>query len=163
MTARTRGLAVLGLQLGLVLLLGGKLLLDRVQSPRVWVRTVPVDPDDPFRGRYVQLALVMRGEGFVRDSSGVLRGGRARLDVRGDSLVAVADSQGFAYIRDEYDGGVRLSEPVAFFIPERIADPSRRPAGEQLWAEVTVPRRGPPRPIRVGIARQGHVVPLGTD
>ena len=49
----------------------------------------------------------------------------------------------------------RLAEPVAFFIPEHVPDPSRRPAGEELWAEVTIPRSGPPRPIRLGVMKDG--------
>ena len=40
-----------------------------------------------------------------------------------------------------------LDRPIAFFIPEHIADPSRRPSGESLWVEVTIPKKGPPRPI----------------
>ncbi|MBA2458197.1 MAG: hypothetical protein H0V43_04470 [Gemmatimonadales bacterium] len=48
---------------------------------------------------------------------------------------------------------VVLVEPVAFFIPEHIPDPSVRPAGEEQWAEVTIPRRGPPRPIRLAVGR----------
>jgi hypothetical protein len=53
-----------------------------------------------------------------------------------------------------------LDDPVAFFIPEHIPDPSIRPTGEELWAEVTIPRRGPPRPIRLAIRRAGTLVPL---
>jgi len=54
-----------------------------------------------------------------------------------------------------------LDEPVAFFIPEHVPDPSRRAPGEELWAEVTVPEKGPPRPIRLGIKRDGVLTPLG--
>lgn len=53
-----------------------------------------------------------------------------------------------------------LVEPVAFFIPEHITDPSVRPAGEEQWAEVTIPRRGPPRPIRLAVGRNGRLMPL---
>lgn len=59
--------------------------------------------------------------------------------------------------------GEHIEEPVtvALFIPEDVADPSIRPAGETLWAEVTVPPAGPPRPIRLGIQRgDGPVEPL---
>lgn len=49
-------------------------------------------------------------------------------------------------------------ETVAFFIPEDVADPSIRPAGETLWVEVTVPRTGPPRPIQLGVSRNGDPV-----
>lgn len=56
----------------------------------------------------------------------------------------------------------RLDAPVAFFIPPDVEDPSRRPAGEQLWVEVTLPPDGPPRPIRLGLLRPGRakIVPL---
>jgi hypothetical protein len=51
-----------------------------------------------------------------------------------------------------------LAMPVAFFIPEHVADPSVRPAGETLWVEVTVPKRGPPRPIRLGVRKAGGAI-----
>ena len=54
---------------------------------------------------------------------------------------------------------VRL-DPVAFFIPESVVDPSIRQAGEELWVEVTVPRRGSPRPIRLGVKRDGVLTPV---
>jgi hypothetical protein len=49
---------------------------------------------------------------------------------------------------------------VAFFIPEHVPDPSVRPPGEELWAEVTIPGSGPPRPIRLGVMRQGRLTAL---
>jgi hypothetical protein len=49
---------------------------------------------------------------------------------------------------------------IAFFIPEHVADPSIRPAGEELWAEVTVPPKGPPRPIQLGVMKNGLLTPL---
>jgi len=54
-----------------------------------------------------------------------------------------------------------LAAPLAFFITEHIPDPSRRPPGEELWVEVTIPKKGPPRPIRIGIKKaDGPIVPL---
>jgi hypothetical protein len=50
---------------------------------------------------------------------------------------------------------------VAFFIPEHVPDPSRRPPGEQLWIEATIPKKGIPRPIRLGVRKgSGQIVPL---
>jgi hypothetical protein len=46
---------------------------------------------------------------------------------------------------------------IAYFIPEHAKDPSIRPAGEELWAEVTIPSSGPPRPIRLGVRRGGEL------
>ena len=59
---------------------------------------------------------------------------------------------------------VVLDEPVAFFIPEHVPDPSRRPPGEQLWVEATVPKKGAPRPIRLGVKKDdGPIVPLNIN
>jgi hypothetical protein len=52
------------------------------------------------------------------------------------------------------------SERLAFFIPEHIPDPSIRAADEELWAEVTLPRKGPPRPIRLAVKKDGVLTPL---
>lgn len=114
LTPALRGVVLALIHVMLVLGLGAKLLVDRNTLPREWVETMPVDPDLPIRGRYVQLRLKMEG-----------------------------------------------SPVVPFFIPEHVPDPSLRPAGETLWAEVTLPRRGPPRPIRLGIKRgDGPVEPM---
>jgi hypothetical protein len=56
-----------------------------------------------------------------------------------------------------------LAIPVAFFIPEHIPDPSIRQPGEELWVELTVPRDGPPRPIRLGVRRNGVLMPIDID
>jgi hypothetical protein len=52
------------------------------------------------------------------------------------------------------------SEQLAFFIPEHVPDPSIRPVGEELWAEVTLPARGAPRPIRLAVKKDGVLTPL---
>lgn len=55
---------------------------------------------------------------------------------------------------------VVLNEPLAFFIPEHVPDPSRRAAGEELWVEVTLPKKGPLRPIRLAVKKGGVLAPL---
>ena len=50
--------------------------------------------------------------------------------------------------------------PVAYFIPEHAQDPSRRAPGEELWVEATLPPKGPPRPIRLGVKKDGVLTPL---
>jgi hypothetical protein len=52
------------------------------------------------------------------------------------------------------------SERLAFFIPEHVPDPSIRAADEELWAEVTLPRKGAPRPIRLAVKKNGVLTPL---
>jgi hypothetical protein len=53
-----------------------------------------------------------------------------------------------------------LSETVAFFLPEHAKDPSWRKPGEELWVEVTVPKKGPPRPIQLAVKQGNSFTPL---
>ncbi|HVE79880.1 MAG TPA: hypothetical protein VNA89_13525 [Gemmatimonadaceae bacterium] len=153
---------VLGaLQLAIALSVAGTYLYDRATLPRVWARTVPVDPDLPIRGRYVRLWLAVTPEGLTaRDQSGWHR---VQLSAEGDRLVArpAQRSSGNSARYTERPGAWTLTQPVAFFISEHVADPSCRAEGEELWAEVSVPRRGPPRPVRLGVRRgDGAITPL---
>ena len=161
MTRRQAGLALALAHAALLSLLGAKLLADRATLPRGWARTLPYDPDLPIRGRYVRLRLEVPlepGPDSVPPPSHAVR-----LVVRDERVVAVPDDGAGTAVRIEPGpDGLRaaLSEPVAYFIPEHVPDPSIRPAGEELWAEVTVPRRGGPRPIRLGVRKAGKLSPL---
>ena len=161
MTARRAGIALAIVHVFLVGTLGLKLLADRARLPRAWARTVPFDPDLPIRGRYVRLRLEVPLDPADSVRAGDYR--RAHLRTEGDRLRAELDDGGPVGARiDSAPGGfvAGLDQPIAFFIPEHIPDPSIRPTGEELWAEVTVPRRGPPRPIRLGVRRDGTLTPL---
>jgi hypothetical protein len=141
--------------------LGLKLLADRARLPRAWARTVPFDPDLPIRGRYVRLRLEVPLDPPDSVRPGEYR--RIQLRTERDRLLARLDDAGPVGVRIDSAAGAMVAEldqPVAFFIPEHIPDPSIRPTGEELWAEVTVPRRGPPRPIRLGVRRDGALTPL---
>jgi len=50
---------------------------------------------------------------------------------------------------------LRLAEPVLFFIPDTAKDPSGLPRGDELWVLATIPRKGPPRPIALGVKKAG--------
>jgi hypothetical protein len=159
--ARRAGIALAIVHVLLVGTLGLKLLADRARLPRAWARTVPFDPDLPIRGRYVRLRLEVPLA--PADSVRVGEYRRTHLRTEGDRLRAELDDAGAVGARiDSAPGGLvaGLDQPIAFFIPEHIPDPSIRPTGEELWAEVTVPRRGPPRPIRLGVQRDGTLTPL---
>jgi hypothetical protein len=165
------------LHVAIVASLGAKLLFDRATQPRVWARAAPVDPNLPIRGRYVSLRLEAgMGEGLtfspprtVVDPDG--RPGSVppdrvaiSLSVRDDRLVALPASGSSAlYARGSQRGDTTvalLDQPLAYFIPEHVPDPSRRSVGEELWVEVTLPRRGAPRPIRLGVKKDGVLTPL---
>lgn len=155
-----RGLVVAAVHVGLVLTLGAKLLYDRATCPRVWARTVPVDPKMFIRGRYVRLDLEVepRGIRFYSESAWE----RARLVAQDGKLIATpATGDTGVWVRRLLNGTVIVARPSAFFIPDGVPDPAIRREGEQLWAEVTIPRRGPPRPLRLGVKRgAGPVEPL---
>lgn len=158
-------------QLALVASLGGKLIYDRAAQPRVWARTMPYDPDLPIRGRYVRLRVevavdraIPRKEKGDRATTMTLHAQEGRL--RGLIASAPNETNAQRVVIETRNGEpvVVLAGPVAFFIPEHIPDPSIRPHGEELWVEVTLPKRGPPRPIRLGIkTEQSDIQPLDLD
>jgi hypothetical protein len=51
---------------------------------------------------------------------------------------------------------------VLFFVPEHAIplETMRGPDAPEVWAEVTIPRKGPPRPIRLGVKRAGQIEPV---
>jgi hypothetical protein len=55
---------------------------------------------------------------------------------------------------------LRLDTPVDFYIPEHAAIPTPLKAGQELWIEVTVPPKGPPRPIQLALKQDGVWKPL---
>ncbi len=181
MSLKTRkGIWVAVLHVALVSGVGAQFVYDRATLPRVWVRTAPFDPNLPIRGRYVRLRLeAFVGEGLVLPAPvPVVNGPNGNtwtppapavpvvLSVQGNELVAMpgsqADPSGLRASAAVRDGRpvAQLDEALAFFIPEHVADPSRRAEGEELWVEVTVPRSGPPRPIRLGVKKDGLLTPL---
>jgi hypothetical protein len=169
------GLILAAVHLAIVGSLGVKLLADRATRPRVWVRAAPVDPNLPIRGRYLSLRLVV--DHYERMPSPTVLPGMApgqvttiwgepkmvRFEARDGRLSATGsdvDTGVTGHIARRASGEVVVLDPVAFFIPESVRDPSIRRAGEELWAEVTLPRRGPPRPIRLGVKKDGTLTPL---
>jgi len=166
-----RGWLLAILHLALVASLAGKYEIDRQTLPRGWVRTQPYDPELPIRGRYVQLRVETRLDAALRPAgarpapsrSDEFWSGPARLALDGDGLILKPAENGKQLWISASGGRYFLSEPVAYFIPETVADPSRRPAGEELWVEVSVPRKGPPRPIRLGVRKGGVLTPLHLD
>jgi hypothetical protein len=164
-TPRQAGIALALAHAALVGTLGAKLLADRARLPRAWARTLPYDPDLPIRGRYVRLRLEVPlaaapPQGPAWDAR------TARLEAVEGRLLGTLDDSAAVRVRiDSTPGGIRasLADPVAYFIPEHVPDPSVRTAGEELWAEVTLPPSGPPRPIRLAVWKEGRLHPLDLD
>jgi hypothetical protein len=169
---RKKGVILALVHLALVTTLAGKLVADRARYPRVWVKTVPYDPDLPIRGRYVRLQLEVKADAgfsakeYEKSSGGGVSAARfwrnGDLLVRDGELVVVPNDTGGTPVEVLFgqETRARLSESVAYFIPEHVPDPSMRKPDEQLWVEVTVPRKGPPRPIQLGVKKDGKIEPI---
>ncbi len=167
-----RSLVVTAVHVGLVASLGAKLLYDRATRPRVWALTASYDPELPVRGRYVSLQVVVepRGVRETRPGAAWQPPQSVHLRIEDGRLIAEADSldRGFdpadlhlRFIHRREDTLAVLQRPVPFFIRENIQDPSLRPADAALWVEVTIPKKGPPRPIRLGEKKgDGPIIPL---
>jgi hypothetical protein len=96
----------------------------------------------------------------------------AKLKVEGNKLVAIRipDSDGQA---SQQAGGqmvaawpgsscedLRLDTPVDFYIAEHAASPMPLKPGQELWIEVTLPPKGPPRPLQLALKQDGAWKPL---
>lgn len=157
-----RGL-LLGAVQGLLLLsLAGTLVLQRWQRPRAWGMVTPLDPQLPIRGRYLELQLSVPAPDLAAGGTGPIR-----LVALGGRLLARAAQQpgDSDLLLARVEPGPRgmeavLLEPLAFFVPQEAADPSQGPDRSALWVEVTLPQRGPPRPIRLGRQGKDAIVPL---
>ena len=167
MTSLQKGLLLAGAQLALVASLAAKYAMDRARLPRVWVQTAAVDPSLPIRGRYVSFRLLVSTD----DANGIPQNLQRQI---GDVTLSVRDGHLVANPADHFTGlhvsrwtinqrgeVTALLEPVAFFLPEHATDPSVRRPGEELWVEVTVPKMGRPRPIKLAIKQGDTFTPLG--
>jgi hypothetical protein len=182
--------ALLIVQLVLVSSIAAKYLYQRWSCPRVWTRTVVYDPSLLMRGRYLALKLTVDGcqstlpsakqAVFPRDINGVAGGDTfsiiparpirfpAQLKVEANRLVAIrlpdTDVSSPGIMVEAMPGSpcdaLRLNNPVYFYIAEHAASPTPIKPGQELWIEVTVPPKGPPRPLQLALKEGGAWKPL---
>ena len=186
-------IALLVIQLALVSSIAAKYLYQRWTCPRVWTRTVAYDPELVMRGRYLRVQLIVDGcqstlpsaeqaamprslDGVPTGSKFSIRGGMpvrfpARLKVEGSKLLAIRipeSDEGLRGVMVEAMPGasceaMRLQDPVNFYLAEHVAGPVPVKPGQELWIEVTVPPKGPPRPIQMALKQDGVWRPLAFE
>jgi hypothetical protein len=182
MSRMRAGALLFTIQLLVVLSVAGKFYYERQTRPRVWVRATQYDPQLPMRGRYMELRLLVDScglphdkthfsEGFSVPKEAIARSTRpGRSPGSYDWKVTVAARDGRLVMQDdEYvhlpsevgDVHVKEDEPcdratytpgLNFFIPDTAKRAAALKKGEELWAEVTVPKQGPPRPVQLAIS-----------
>jgi hypothetical protein len=164
------------IQVLLVSSLGAKLLWDRETSPRGWAVAQGYDPDLPIRGRYANISLLVKADKIFPDATQPPSTNPARVYAYQNVYLKVENGRVVAYPAD-HPTGLTVSAPqwhegetlatlspaVVYFLPEHVADPLRGHARGTLFVEVTLPRRGPPRPIRFGTKAGSEIVPLSTE
>jgi hypothetical protein len=175
---------LLVIQLLLVSTIAAKYLWQRWCCPRVWVLAQGYDPELPMRGRYIQTQLRVDGcrstlpsakaAQFPRDFSGAVRPGpfvmrpgqvsfRADLKVENNRLIAVqvqGDERGTAGEEVSAIPGapcdrMLLIRPVNYYVSDTAKSPLPLKPGQELWIEVTVPPKGPPRPLQMALKDKG--------
>ena len=168
-----KGILLAALHVSLVCTLGAKLLYDRAHRPRIWVKSAIYDPNLPIRGKYLSLTVEAPAEGFTGHTQTMGYGDRSQtyesfspsrcdLVLRGDHLVAVGNEDGEFWVnvrRRDQELVANVNGETADFLPEHDLGPILRAHGDELWFEATIPRKGPPRPIRLGIKRNGVLTP----
>jgi hypothetical protein len=172
MTTRTKGLLVLAVQLALVLSIAAKYAWERHTCPRVWTRTMQFDPNQPIRGRY--LALTLHADACslpfaapTKTFGNTLHGWGPISAETWNVLPVAKNGKLSAVLADPKDPAssstltllagqpcetATLSGYTEFFIAEHARTPFPLAPGDELWAEVTVPPAGPPRPLRLAIS-----------
>ena len=167
----TRAIIVAVIQLLIVCSLGAKLLYDRHARPQIWFKTARYDPNLPIRGRYLALQIELndpRSPEEIAKKFGVIDryawmgfGQECGSIVASDGKPTVVfdnsptwDCDNLQLSRWRTADGVmhlRLAEPLLFFIPDTAKDPRGAHAGDEVWVLATIPRKGPPRPIALGV------------
>jgi hypothetical protein len=179
-----RSLTLLILQLLIVSSIAAKYLYQRQTCPRVWTRAVAYDPEMILRGRYLSMQLHIDACGvnlpLARKQSPSPEDGRIYFDPRGDGTISgqlsvalgvrngrlVADrivsrleernSQDLILRKGQSCSDAALWAPVDFYIPEHASSPFPLTANKYLWVEVTIPPKGPPRPLNLALNDNGH-------
>ncbi len=182
----TKAVVVALIQVLIVCSLGAKLLYDRRTRPQAWFKTEPYDPNLPIRGRYVSLQIEVNDsrspeevekkfgtEIQAIDNRSVQYRYRAMDDfgqecgsiiVRDGTPIAEFDQASnwncdnltFVRRRTGNENSLRLTQPSLFFIPDTAKDPTGVFRGDELWVLATIPRKGPPRPIALGVKKAGE-------
>jgi hypothetical protein len=189
----TKAIVVALIQVLIVGSLGAKLLYDRRTRPQAWFKTERYDPNLPIRGRYLSLQVEVSDRRSPEELQQMFNGeiqlyekqrsqfmtfysfGRecGSIDVQGGKPVPVfdgspawnCDNLTFERWRRNEQTVLRVAEPVLFFISDTAKDPTRLQIGDELWVLATIPRRGLPRPIALGVKKggQGAMSPLSLD
>jgi len=151
------GLVLAVIQSGAIAGLGVKASADRERLPRAWVKVRPVNTRVAVTGRYLQLYLVPESD------VDPTKWPRVALSIRDGRVVARAVGGNGVRLFKPRDAGslpAVLFPAVEHYVPPSGEEPARL-ATKDLWMEVSVPARGAPRGVQLGVMVDGRIRPLG--
>lgn len=183
MKPMTKALIVAVAHVALVASLGGKLLVDRVTRQQAWFQAENYDPDPPIRGRYVNLQLRVKDPRSASETAQKFAGEIKNMEsqkghianyefgrecgsikvVNGEPVAVFVENENayscenLSFLRRRSGDGstLRLMEPVVYFIPDTAQDPTRLQRGDEMWVLATIPKKGRPRPVALGVKHAG--------
>lgn len=171
----TKAIAVALIQVLIVCSLGAKLLYDRRTCPQAWFKTARYDPNLPIRGRYLGLQIEVNDprspEELQKQSESQMQLGVVNVPEQQCGSIVVRDGMPtaqldssptwdcenltFVHWQENGHAQLRLNQPSLFFIPDTAKDPTELAKGDELWVLATIPQKGPPRPIALGVKKAG--------
>jgi uncharacterized membrane-anchored protein len=183
------------IQVLIVCSLGAKLLYDRRTRPQAWFKTERYDPNLPIRGRYVGLQIQVNDsrspeeienkfaseieaienrkiqyayrsmEDFGRECGDIAMRDGSPIAEFDQSPMWDCDNLTFARRKSSSGMELWLTEPILFFISDTAKEPIVTARGNDLWVLATIPRKGPPRPIALGVKKPGekNIQPLALN
>jgi hypothetical protein len=161
---------VIGLVQGaLIASLAVQAALDRGRLPRAWALAIPVTATPAVHGRYVRLHVVpivdagLAPRLDIVNQRTIVRPTPVALEARDGRLLAhkaPASHVDLAFPDNRKEGQTVLAPAVDCFLPPAAGDASQIVSQGALWVEVSVPRRGVPRPLRLGVMKNGRIEPI---
>lgn len=164
------GLAIATVQAAIVASVAVQYAVQRERLPRAWVQAVPGAVADPVRGRYLRVPVLPVVDAGVapriefRGERRIVHPAPVVLEARNGGLLAHTATTSHVRLvpppTKAAEGPAVLWPPVEYFVPASLGDPNRLINSGELWLEVSVPRQGGPRPLRLGIMRNGRIEAL---
>lgn len=174
MTARTRSVLLVAVQVLLVLSLAANYVYERRVYPRVWVRSTQMAGTLTLRGRYVGMQLLVDVCAFPRIAApgapgftpgfqpsapgawqwtvkAMARDGRLVVEQAPDKTRPGETRQVWLQQGQPCERA-RLLDEENLFVGDRTRLPLTLKKSEELWVEVTVPPSGPPRPVQISVS-----------
>ncbi len=156
-----RSIIVAACHLAVLMVPVGMHLRERATQPTVWVRAKLADSTFfASKGSQAWLILELRAVGLEPHGSNNLHG--AALSIENGELVARATphDRGVLVVGPTSTSpAATLLNPLEFSVPDASALRRLTP-GEELIAELRIPPKGSPRPVRAGIRHGGAIRPL---